>query len=275
MRKAFQLIDDQHDTILEFVTSFEKAVEAQSDRKSIQSLIERMREFAQFHFVIEESLMQIVKYSRFAAHRAEHQQVLGQLASIEEQMSRHQAGGDWLALLRTCLLEHFNDSDRHFTQYANDRYRDEAGSLAADGSPASGGDAAIDVFAWHQVLSTGHAAMDLDHKKLADLLALLGEGLDKRIGGEFCHKLMEDLILAAKEHFDLEERTMAECRYPMKLQHAGEHAMLIGQLRDFLSTLDVDSSGAHAALVQFTEVWLSFHILFSDKKFADFLAAVS
>ena len=275
MRKAFQLIDDQHDTILEFVTSFEQAVQAQADRKSVRKLIERTREFAQFHFVIEESLMQIVKYPRFAAHRAEHRQVLEQIASIEERINQHGTGGEWLALLRTCLLEHFDDSDRHFSQYANDRYRDEAGSLAADGSPASGGDAAIDVFAWHQVLSTGHAAMDLDHKKLADLLALLGEGLNQRMGGDFCHKVIEDLIRAAKEHFDLEERIMAECRYPMRLQHADEHAMLIAQLRDFMSALEVESSSAHAALVQFAEVWLSFHILFSDKKFADFLAAVS
>ena len=70
MRNAYQLIDDQHNTILEFVTSFEKAVAAQSDRTAIQALVARTRDFTQIHFVIEESLMQIVRYPRFAAHRA-------------------------------------------------------------------------------------------------------------------------------------------------------------------------------------------------------------
>jgi len=92
------------------------------------------------------------------------------------------------------------------------------------------------------------------------------------MGRDFCQRLIDDIVGTATAHFELEQRQMEEARYPLAGQHADEHAMLIGQLRDFMVEFDAESSGAYTALVHFVEVWLNFHILFSDKKFAEFLS---
>lgn len=272
MRKAYELIEDQHKTILDFVASFEKAVQGKEELKSVLALIAQTREFAQFHFTVEESLMQIVKYPEFSAHRTEHQSVLEQLKCIEKRVLRREASSEWLPLLRACLFKHFDESDQRFTQYAIEKSRDVASGPTAERSSWVAEDLAMNAISLHEVVETSHAAMDLEHRNLADFFNLLADGIKNRMGADFCRDIIEEIERTAKAHFAMEQRLMDEAHYPMASQHAGEHAMLTRQLHDFMAEFDVDWSGAHAALVHFVEVWLNFHILFSDKKFAEFLA---
>lgn len=126
--------------------------------------------------------------------------------------------------------------------------------------------------AWDNTLDTGHARMDAEHKALAELFNLLPHAVEHRKGRDFCSKVLDDIIQHAKMHFDLEQQLMAQHHYPKTEQHAAEHAMLIDQALHYQATFDTDSSGSRIALTRFPEVWLAFHILFSDKELADFLA---
>ena len=130
----------------------------------------------------------------------------------------------------------------------------------------------MDWIAWDNTLDTGHARMDAEHKELAELFNLLPHAVEHRKGKDFCAKVLDDIIRHARMHFDLEQQLMAQYRYPKIEQHAAEHAMLIDQALHYKATFDTDSSGSRIALTRFPEVWLAFHILFSDKELADFLA---
>ena len=66
---------------------------------------------------------------------------------------------------------------------------------------------------------------------------------------------------------------MAQHRYPKAEQHAAEHAMLIRQALDYRKSFDADPAAAKSSLTHFADVWLAFHILFSDKELAAFLDA--
>ena len=46
----------------------------------------------------------------------------------------------------------------------------------------------------------------------------------------------------------------------------------IRQALDYRESFDVDSAATRATLMRFPEVWLAYHILFSDKELAAFLA---
>ncbi|HEY5292575.1 MAG TPA: hypothetical protein VIJ43_09700 [Burkholderiales bacterium] len=48
--------------------------------------------------------------------------------------------------------------------------------------------------------------------------------------------------------------------------------MLISQARNYRATFNADATEPPLAAGRFPEVWLAFHILFSDKGLADFLA---
>jgi hemerythrin-like metal-binding protein len=130
----------------------------------------------------------------------------------------------------------------------------------------------MDWISWDQTLKIGHARMDADHEALAELFNLLPRAVEQRKGMDYCTKVLDDIIQHATMHFDLERQLMAQHHYPKTEHHAAEHVMLIEQALQYKANFDMDSSGSRIALARFPEVWLAFHILFSDKELAKFLA---
>jgi len=124
---------------------------------------------------------------------------------------------------------------------------------------------------WDNTLKTGHARMDADHNGLAELFNQLSGAIEKRKGKDVYGNMLDDIIRHAKTHFDMEEQLMAQHHYPKSDQHKAEHDMLLSQARDYRANFDRDAAESPAAVAYFPEVWLAFHILFSDKELADFL----
>lgn len=114
-------LDDQHKTLIEFLTDFELAFEGNAHWNTVQPLIVRTRAFVKFHFAVEESLMQIVGYPASAAHRAEHQHVLQQLEALEQRVLRREMKDEVLPQISAWLFRHIIDSDKPFARYALDK----------------------------------------------------------------------------------------------------------------------------------------------------------
>ena len=115
-------IDTQHKTLLELIAAFEHAVAEDAHWNTVQPLIARTREFVKFHFAVEESLMQIVGYPGYSAHRTEHQAVLEQLAALEHRVLRQETKGELKRMMRSWLFRHIIDSDQPFARYALDQF---------------------------------------------------------------------------------------------------------------------------------------------------------
>ncbi len=129
----------------------------------------------------------------------------------------------------------------------------------------------MDRIAWDDTLETGHAGMDADHKELADLFNRLRDAVESGEGRPACARILDKVITHARAHFEHEQRLMIAQRYPKTEQHAAEHSMLLRQALDYREHFDVDSAASRLALMHFAEIWLAFHILFSDKELAAFL----
>jgi len=130
----------------------------------------------------------------------------------------------------------------------------------------------MDWTAWDETLETGHAGMDADHKQLAGLFNRLRSALENDEGSAFCTAILDDIIRHTTAHFELEQRLMLQHRYPKAEQHAAEHAMLIRQALDYRNSFDAGPAASRSTQTRFADVWLAFHILFSDKELAAFLA---
>lgn len=130
----------------------------------------------------------------------------------------------------------------------------------------------MDWIAWDDTLETGHAGIDADHKQLAGLFNRLRNALESGAENAFCTAVLDDIVRHTKAHFELEQRLMIQHRYPKSEQHAAEHAMLIRQALDFRNSFDAGTDASRPAQMRFADVWLAFHILFSDKELAAFLA---
>lgn len=115
---GIQELDLQHETLLQFITDFEQAVEGRVHWNTVQPLIARAREFVKFHFAVEESLMQIVNYPRLVPHRAEHQYVLKQFAALEHRVLRQEMKEGLLPMMSAWLFDHILESDQPFARFA-------------------------------------------------------------------------------------------------------------------------------------------------------------
>lgn len=129
----------------------------------------------------------------------------------------------------------------------------------------------MDRFAWDDTLATGHTRMDTEHKELADLFNRLRDAVAGGKDLPACAGILDDVIAHARVHFELEQQWMVQYRYPKTEQHEAEHAMLLRQALDYRKRFDLDADTSRSTLMQFAEVWLAFHILFSDKELAAFL----
>jgi len=126
---------------------------------------------------------------------------------------------------------------------------------------------------WDKVLATGHVILDTDHEHLVGLFNQLVTSVKERKGKIACVELLESIIQHSKVHFALEEKLMAEHKYPKAVQHTAEHARLIKQAIRYKAKFESDSPGLHISLIHFPEDWLTFHILSEDKELATFLSA--
>src|SRR5512142_1364592 len=111
-------IDQQHRTIVGLFTEFETAINADASWDRLYPLLAHARDYAKFHFAVEESLMQILGYPRASAHRSEHRFVLERIADLEQGVLRKSMLEGLAPQFRTWLLSHFLESDRHFTGFA-------------------------------------------------------------------------------------------------------------------------------------------------------------
>jgi len=119
-------LDDQHKTLIEYLTDFELAFEGNAHWNTVHPLIARTRAFVRFHFAVEESLMQIVGYPAFLVHRGEHQHVLQQLEALEQRVLRREMKDEVLPQISAWLFQHIIDSDKPFARYALDKCADLA-----------------------------------------------------------------------------------------------------------------------------------------------------
>jgi hemerythrin len=111
-------IDHQHKEIVEIITLYEKISEDKATWHEARPLILRTREFMEFHFSVEESLMRLLPYPDCDAHRAEHQLVLQHIAEIEHQMLRGNMHNRLAPLMRHCLFGHIVAGDKRLARYA-------------------------------------------------------------------------------------------------------------------------------------------------------------
>ncbi|MBE0612287.1 MAG: bacteriohemerythrin [Burkholderiales bacterium] len=129
--------------------------------------------------------------------------------------------------------------------------------------------------AWDDTLDTGHASMDTDHEELARLFDELRVCVESGGGKTSCIKQLDAIIAHTQAHFDRERELMAKFAYPKADPHEAEHAMLTRQALELRASVERDFIASQTTLAAFPDAWLAFHILFSDKELAAFLASAS
>lgn len=121
-------------------------------------------------------------------------------------------------------------------------------------------------------LKVGFALIDDDHKILIDQVNMLAEAMNDPNGSDTIVSVLNVLIDYTEFHFGREQELMGKSGYDMAPGHLKEHAVLVKQVVEMRRRYDVGEVGVKD-LLNFLKVWLSQHILKSDKALAAHLLA--
>lgn len=128
---------------------------------------------------------------------------------------------------------------------------------------------------WNDSLTTGHARIDADHKRLVELVNRLYDAMVAGNGDQVCGRILAELFDYTKSHFAMEEQLMSAHGYAKAAQHRAQHAALVKEVGELKSRLDAGSHTLTMPLFKFLKEWLAKHIRGSDIELAKALLARS
>jgi len=126
---------------------------------------------------------------------------------------------------------------------------------------------------WNETYSVKVKEIDVQHKKLVNIINELHDKMKEGKGKEVVEKLLAELLDYTVFHFSFEEKLLNINNYPEHKTHAKLHADLMEQVQVFRNKVKSGNSLLSLELMNFLKKWLVEHILDSDKKYSAFLNA--
>ena len=126
---------------------------------------------------------------------------------------------------------------------------------------------------WTSDFDVGVKAVDEQHKRLVEMLNVLGKAIDENHGKDAIMGIVEEMKQYAQYHFQTEEDAMEATDYPKRSPHKQEHDSFIEQVLDAADALESGGKITPQEVWTFLRTWLTEHILGSDKAFGPHLNA--
>ncbi|MBI5189225.1 MAG: hemerythrin family protein [Nitrospirae bacterium] len=115
------VVDEQHREIFRRVDTLIEACKSGKGREEVGGMVEFLAEYVVDHFKTEEKLQRESGYPEYHAHKAMHDQFLGQVVSLRE---RFDAEGPTITMVLNTnrvvvdwLNQHIKQSDKSFGRY--------------------------------------------------------------------------------------------------------------------------------------------------------------
>lgn len=129
-------------------------------------------------------------------------------------------------------------------------------------------------FEWKDRFSLGIDEIDKQHKKLFEIgarvyeLAILNNSYDHY---DEILEVLNELLDYTEYHFKFEENLMAKHNYSSFEQQKHDHEYYVDKIRSIAKKdIDNDQQKTITEIVDFLSEWISSHILFSDRGYADY-----
>ncbi|MBF0368321.1 MAG: hemerythrin family protein [Magnetococcales bacterium] len=126
---------------------------------------------------------------------------------------------------------------------------------------------------WDDRFNVDVEVLDMEHKKLLDMINELGLAMAESREIRELTKLWEALIDYTAYHFKREETLLDKHGYPGLFQHQEVHRFMRRKVRVYREEFLVENPGPEKAreLMVFLEDWLFLHIQGMDKKYCPHL----
>lgn len=122
---------------------------------------------------------------------------------------------------------------------------------------------------WTDDLSVHDDELDAEHRKLIDILNSLYDAMKSGRGNDVLGGVLAELVDYTTAHFAHEEKMLQACGYELSETHEMEHAELLEKVSDLKLQFEKGSFLLSVRVLDFLKVWVTDHIIKSDKKYSD------
>ncbi len=127
------------------------------------------------------------------------------------------------------------------------------------------------VIGWKSIYETGIVALDNEHRALVEEINRLYEAVRDKRGEAVLVDILTMLEKYTVDHFQHEEKLMAEYQFSGLAEHQKHHRELIDKIAEFKNENTAGAEGLARELLAFLRGWLLGHILKVDKEYGVFL----
>jgi len=127
------------------------------------------------------------------------------------------------------------------------------------------------VIAWKEIYETGIVALDNEHRTLVAEVNKLYEAIRAKRGEDVLGDIFSMLESYTVNHFQHEERLMAEYQFPGLEEHQKIHQELIDAVQDLKQQITTGKEELAREFLKFLRKWILEHILEVDKQYGSFL----
>ena len=123
---------------------------------------------------------------------------------------------------------------------------------------------------WSDSLSVNVKEIDLQHRKLIDMINELNEAMRIGKGKDSLGQILKGLISYTATHFRQEERYFDKYGYPDTVNHKKEHVAFVKKVTEFKDGFEKNNLAVTMEVMNFLSDWLKNHIKGTDKKYSKF-----
>lgn len=112
-------IDAQHRVLVDIINRIYLALINRWNREQVAQVLDELVQYTQVHFAVEESLFRITNYPDYESHKALHERLRDQVASIQRRFERGDIELDLklMTFLRNWLTDHIHGEDKAYVNH--------------------------------------------------------------------------------------------------------------------------------------------------------------
>lgn len=281
-------LDADHKKLLGFLNDLHDRMDGNPDPEAILRILDRLVDFANYHFEFEEKILRLVKYPELPRHHEKHKELFAQL--LEQREGYRKGPSDYRLVgifdfLSAWLMKHILREDMAYKPHM-EKIPAKPKKAAPPPEPSAEPAVAEEKTEWADIpestkapsvewtdeMSVGVPAIDTNHRKFIGFLneaQAFVTGARKR---EDLGRFLKQVHDFSSYHFALEEKLLYFGRYPDLEEHRALHREIVGQLEKFMETQARNPEAFSAMTIfDFLSVWLMKHILKEDMEYKPFL----
>jgi len=128
----------------------------------------------------------------------------------------------------------------------------------------------INLFEWNKDFSVGNNEMDIQHKRLIEIINELFIHFNKGNAQEVSLQILDKMVSYSTFHLDAEEKHLEKIDFPYIDEHKAMHEIYKKKINLFRNKIGLGSEHVHYEIFNYLKDWWTNHILEEDMKYFDY-----